>query len=472
MSNILLMTDSYKGSHAPQYPKGTTKIISYLESRGGMFDNTVFIGNQINMKKYLVGKQVTKKKILKAQKFWNAHFGFEIFDDKAVARWMHIVNKYNGYLPVEIRAVREGEVVPTKNVLLVIESTDPECFWLVNFLETLILKVWYPTTVATLSRECKKVILEYLRETGTPDLIDYKLIDFGYRGVSSEESAGIGGTAHLVNFKVSDNVKGIRYAQKYYNTTEMLGFGIPASEHSTITSWLKSGEVDAYRNLLEIYKDAPLLANVSDSYDILNAIDIYGSELKVEITSRQGTFIIRLDSGDPIQTILACLNKLGDNFGYTTNNLGYKVLDAHVRILQGDGINYYSIRNILEAMKNSEWSADNISFGMGGKLLQGVDRDTQNFAIKCCLAIVNGEVREVVKSPLEILADGSRKQSFKTSKKGYLYLIKNHLNQFETIESPTINLLLEENNLLIPVFRNGEILKEYTFEEVRENAKL
>src|SRR5690606_14550578 len=200
MANILLMTDSYKASHAPQYPPGTTKIMAYLESRGGLFDKTVFFGLQYYIKKYLVGEQVTKKKIKKARAFWNAHFGFEIFNNATEARWMHIVEKHNGRLPIRIRAIKEGEVVPVKNVLMVIENTDPECFWLTNFLETLLLKVWYPTTVATLSRECKEIILEFLEKTGDPSLLPFKLHDFGYRGVSSEESAGIGAMSHLVNF--------------------------------------------------------------------------------------------------------------------------------------------------------------------------------------------------------------------------------------------------------------------------------
>ncbi len=463
------MTDSYKPSQAPQYPPGTTKIISYLESRGGLFDNTVVSGIQYYKKKYLIGEQVTVKKIKKARKFWNEHFGFEIFNDAAEARWMYIVNKYNGRLPVTIRSVKEGEIIPVKNVLMVIESSDPECWWLVNFLETLLLKVWYPTTVATLSRECKKIINEFLVKTGDPSLISFKLHDFGYRGVSSEESAGIGGMAHLINFMGTDTVKGIRYGRKYYNTKAMLGFSIPASEHSTITSWLRNGETDAYKNLLEVYKDAPLLACVSDSYDILNACDIFGGVLKEQVMARKGTLVIRPDSGDPTQTMLQVLEKLGEKFGYTVNDKGYKVLDPHVRVIQGDGVNLVSIRHILQSMEEAQWSADNIAFGMGGKLLQGVDRDTQNFAIKCCLAIVDGVVREVEKSPLEINEKGERVQSFKKSKKGYLGLVKNSDGTFTTVESSTPYI---ENDMLEITFYNGESFNETTFEEVRERAKL
>ena len=466
--NICKMSDSYKASHAPQYPPGTTQIISYLESRGGMFNETVFFGLQYYIKKYLVGKLVTPKKIKEARIFWNQHFGFEVFDDATEARWMHIVTKYNGRLPIKIRAVKEGEIVPTKNVMLVIECTDPECFWLVNFLETLILKVWYPITVASLSRECKKVIHEFLVKTGDPNLISFKLHDFGYRGVSSEESAGIGGMAHLINFLGTDTVKAIDYGRKYYNTTAMLGFSIPATEHSTITSWLKSREGEAYRNFLSLYPGEATIACVSDSFDIENAVaNIWGGDLKDIVMSRKGTLVIRPDSGDPKMTILRLLDIMAEKFGYTVNDLGFKVLDPHVRLIQGDGVNIKSIRVILQAMMEAGYSADNLAFGMGGKLLQGVDRDTQNFAIKCCLAIVNGETREVEKAPTEINEFGEKTQSFKKSKKGYLGLVVGPDGILKTVES---HIPLIDNDILQVVFENGESFNESTFEEVRERA--
>src|SRR3990167_8171362 len=155
--------------------------------------------------------------------------------------WMYIAEKHGGKLPVSICSVPEGCVIPTHNVLMTVENTDPECYWLTNYLETLLVQVWYGSTVATQSREIKKMILEFLEETGDP----------GLRGVSSVESAAIGGAAHLINFFGTDTVASIIVAQDYYNASQMPGFSIPAAEHSTICSWGKDNEVEAMRNMLQ-----------------------------------------------------------------------------------------------------------------------------------------------------------------------------------------------------------------------------
>jgi len=232
--NILLLTDSYKPSHWKQIPKGTTILRSYLESRGGKFDNTLFFGLQYLIKEYLQGKVVTLDKIYKAKQFWDAHLGPGIFN---IDGWMHILEKHNGRLPVIIKAVPEGSVVPTGNVLLTIENTDPEVPWLTNYLETLILQIWYPITVGTLSREVKKVLVKYLKKTTSysseeiAGIVSFMLHDFGFRGVSSVESAGIGAAAHIINFRGTDTVNGILMAQEYYNTLDMLAFSVLLGNH-------------------------------------------------------------------------------------------------------------------------------------------------------------------------------------------------------------------------------------------------
>jgi nicotinamide phosphoribosyltransferase len=167
------------------------------------------------------------------------------------AGWRHLVRRHGGRLPLKIRAVPEGSLIPTGNVLMTVRSTDPQAFWLVSYVETLLLRVWYPITVATQSWAIKRTIADYLRATSDdPEgQLPFKLHDFGARGVSSEESAGLGGMAHLVNFLGSDTLSGVRYARRYYDEP-MAAYSIPAAEHSTITSWGRDREVDAYRNLL------------------------------------------------------------------------------------------------------------------------------------------------------------------------------------------------------------------------------
>lgn len=451
--SILFLTDSYKITHWKQYPPGTEKVYSYFESRGGKFDSTTFFGLQYYLREYLEGQRVFLSDILEAQEFWQAHFGRDLLN---LEGWMHILDEHDGRLPVSIKAVPEGTSIPTRNVLLTIENTDPEVPWLTNLLETLLVQVWYPMTVATLSREMKKLILEYLVKTGTPELIDFKLHDFGFRGVSSVESAGTGGAAHLVNFMGTDTARGIRIAMEHYSA-EMCGFSIPASEHSTITSWGRDREADAFENMLAQYPEG-LVACVSDSFDIYKACDIWGTELKEKILGRQGTLIVRPDSGDPPTVVVQVLDRLAAHFGYSKNEKGFKVLPDQVRVIQGDGIDYAMTRQILSVMDLSGWSADNIAFGMGGALLQKLDRDTQKCAFKCSAVTVNGEEREVYKDPIT--------DPGKASKAGRLKLVLKD-GQYETVKSSE-----EGEDCLLEVFRDGEILQSHDFQEVRARASL
>jgi len=459
--NFLLRTDSYKFTHWKQYPPGTTRIYSYLESRGGMFPNTVFFGLQYYLKYYLQGPRYTAADIDQADQFCRQHFGADLFNRDG---WRRMLEKYGGTLPVRIKAVPEGTVVPTHNVLVTIENTDPEFPWLPNYLETLLLKVWYPTTVATLSREIKKIISGFLERTGDPSLLPFKLHDFGYRGVSSEETAAIGGAAHLVNFKGTDNVAGITLLKDFYGVTDMPAFSIPASEHSTMTAWGKEHEADAYRNMLTAYSTGTV-ACVSDSYDIFHACEkIWGELLKPDVVSRQGTLVIRPDSGDPVPVLAKVLDILGEKFGYETNGKGYRVLPSYVRVIQGDGVNMFTIQNMLyQLAKFHGWSADNIAFGMGGALLQQLNRDTQKFAFKCSAAEVNGQWRPVFKDPIT--------DPGKNSKKGRLALVEPKPGEFQTLEEVNVDAFAS-NDRLVTVFENGEVKKDYAFEEIRQRAQV
>lgn len=453
-NNILLLTDSYKISHYKQYPAGTSQIYSYFESRGGRFDAISFFGLQYYLKEYLQGQVVTKEKIDEAEALYNKHFGGgNVFYRQG---WEHILEKHGGRLPVRIKAVPEGVVTPVRNVLMTIENTDPACWWLTNFLETILVQVWYGCTVATQSREMRNRILKYLEETGDPSLISFKLHDFGFRGVSSIESASVGGAAHLINFMGSDTVAALSFIQDFYNTSDVFGFSIPAAEHSTITSWGRENESKAYMNMLTQYAEG-LVAVVSDSYDVYNACEnIWGGELKQAVLGRKGTLVVRPDSGIPKDVVLKIMNILGEKFGYETNAKGYKVLHPNVRVIQGDGVDYDSVGEILDNLKNHGWSADNIAFGMGGALLQKLDRDTQKFAFKCCCATVDGIDRDVFKDPIT--------DSGKRSKKGRLKLISNGKGY------ETVSLTHAGEDKLVTVFENGSITKEYSFEEVKQNA--
>jgi nicotinamide phosphoribosyltransferase len=459
--NIIEESDSYKVTHAPQYPRKIEVVYSYFESRGGRFKDVTFFGLQYYLKRYLEGIVVTEEKIMEAAELCAAHFGDgTLFNEKG---WRHILEKHGGRLPVRIKAVPEGSVIPYSNVLMTIENTDPECYWLTNYLETLLVQVWYPCTVATQSREIRKVILSYLEKTGIPELVDFKLHDFGFRGSSSVETAGIGGLAHLVNFKGTDTMKALRFGKNYYKEP-MAGFSIPASEHSTITAWGKENEAAAFKNMLEKYADSPFVACVSDSYDIFNACEnIWGKELKEDVENFKGTLVVRPDSGELLKTIGGVFKHLDDAFGHTINDKDYKVL-KNVAVIQGDGVNKDSIEMILDFLEGRGYSADNIAFGMGGALLQKLDRDTQKFAFKCSSVTVDGKERDVWKEPVGA--------EFKKSKAGRLVLVKDPSTKFCTMrkDSIAISKYAEAVDILETVFENGEIIKEYTLAEVRENS--
>lgn len=449
--NPILDTDSYKPSHAWQFPDGLEDIMSYLSSRGGLFGKTMSLGYQYQGLRYLTDP-VTMEDVDEASELLTPH-GVP-FDRES---WIKVVEK-GGTLPIRIRVVPEGTMVPTGNALMKVECLDRDFAKISGCLETSFVRLWYPQTVATLSHYIKRDILAALITSSNDPMgeVEFKLQDFGSRGVSSKESAGIGGMAHLVNFKGSDTIEGIRYAKTFYGEP-MAGYSIAASEHSTITSWGKDGELAAYRNMIKQFlKPGKYVACVSDSYDIYNAVqNLWGEELREEVKNSGGTLVIRPDSGTPVEVVLKCLRILEDKVGMTKNLKGYKQLPPYFRLIQGDGINRDSIREILEEMLRHNYSASNITFGMGGGLLQQVNRDTQKYAYKCCQVTVNGEHRKVFKDP--VTDPGKRSLS------GDLDLIVEN-GQFKTVEGR------RHNSALVTVYENGKILNLTTFSDVRKRA--
>ena len=288
-------------------------------------------------------------------------------------------------------------------------------------------------------------------------------------GVSSVETAGIGGAAHLVNFKGTDTVAALEVARVYYQE-DMAGFSIPASEHSTITAWGIENENMAMENMLDQYPTG-LVACVSDSYDIFNAIKhIWGRELKNKIMERDGTLVIRPDSGDPVTIVLQCLELLGDKFGYTLNDKSYKVLDPHVRVIQGDGIDIDMLPKILDNLKEHGWSGDNIAFGSGGGLLQKLNRDTLKFAFKCSATHSHDRWHEVYKDPVTDAGKQSKRGRLKLVRHfgahGAGYLTKS-IDEFEEDTESQFN-----DDEMDTVFLNGAITKEHTLNDIRERARL
>ena len=457
-NNIILATDAYKETHWRQYPENTRTVYSYLESRGGKYKDTVFFGLQVYLKKYLEGIVLAKEMIDEAQAFCAEVFGTDYFNR---AGWDHILSQHGGRLPLRIKAVPEGTAVPIRNVLMTVENTDPKVPWLTNFMESLLLQAcWYGTTVCTNSNHIKRLIQQYADQTGG-SVGAFHLNDFGFRGVSSMESSGLGGAAHLVNFMGTDTLEAIRYAKEYYKAGPC-GFSVMATEHSTTTIYGRKGEVLAYDNFLNICPKG-IVSIVADSYDIYHAVkEIFGRTLREKVLARDGRVVIRPDSGHPPKMSVQCLEMLWEAFGGTSNEKGFKVLNPKVGVIYGDWMSYEMVDEVLMATTEAGYATcpENLVFGMGGALLQQVNRDTQKFAFKCCAADVGGEWRDVFKQPVT--------DSGKNSKKGRMKLVKVvGAHGFAYATAPEDHPMPD---VMETVFEDGVIKKEYTFDEVKANA--
>ena len=459
MHNLILATDSYKQSHFLQYPPEARRISAYAEARLNDFsDEVLFLGLQPFLLDYLA-RPVSAEDVNEAEAICTAH-GVPFNR----AGWDAIVADHGGFLPLEIKALPEGLLVPAGVPLLQVENTDERMPWLPTFIETALLRaVWYPTTVATLSWKCRKIIGAGLDKSSddAAGQLPFKLHDFGARGVSSGESAALGGMAHLVNSMGSDTLEGIMAARRYYGA-DMAGFSIPAAEHSTMTSWGRAREEAAYENMLDSFEgEGKIVAVVSDSYDLDKAVaDIWGGSLKDKVLSRKGTLVVRPDSGDPIETPLRTVKTLWEKFGGSVNSKGYRVLDPHVRVIQGDGMNINSIEKLVGRMVEEGFAIDNIAFGMGGGLLQKVDRDTLRFAMKAnAMLDADGEWRDVSKKPATDPTKGSKPGRQAVIEEGGR-LVAARLDDIDPAE-----------DRLQTVWKNGELLVRHDFDTVRSRSQ-
>lgn len=452
--NPLLMTDSYKHSHWRQNPPGTTRKNSYIEARGGAFGYTVMLGLQRWLQSL---RPVTPEDVDEAREVIAAHMGPGVFDLEGMRG---LVGRP---LPLVIEALSEGTIVPHGTPMVQVRNTDPGYAWLPAFIETSLLRaVWYPSTVAALSREIKVIMRRWLDLTSADGdtVLPYMLHDFGARGVSSGESAAIGGMAHLVNFRGSDTLEAIAYARDVYGEP-MAGASIPASEHSTVTCWGRDGEAGFVRQMLGAYGGiGRLVAVVGDSYDVYAfASDVIGGTLREEIAASGGRVVVRPDSGDPVHVVSEVMRLLMSKCGAERNSKGYWVLPPWVRVIQGDGVDMGSIDGILGRLAEQRVSAENIAFGMGGALLQKVNRDTCRFAMKTSAAEIDGVWRDVFKQPITDKGKASKAGVFDVSAGMHVTT-----REYDTVDTCV--------GLMRPVWRSGEILVTDTFNAVRERAAL
>jgi nicotinamide phosphoribosyltransferase len=471
-NNPITDTDSYKPSHPFLFAPEMDSSYYYFASRGGRYRYTCFNGAQA----LVLGMTdlVTMDHVREAAEIFEEH-GEPFYREG----WERIVTHYGGRIPLRIRAVPEGLVVPTGNVLLDVEPStpDPMIRWLPGWFETKLVRLWYPTTVATRGAYLREKILEALVRSSDDPMaeIDYKLHCFGSRGSSSMETARIGGCAHLINFRGSDTVEALRHARHYYGA-KMAGVSIPAPEHSVITSFVPAGSpADAepgahfeeafFEHLVRQFlyggatgKKYPIVAAVSDSYDLYNAIENYwcGERLLPLVRNSGGRVVIRPDSGTPAEVDVKALTILERKLGMRKNTKEFKVLPTYYRLIQGDGVNDESVPEILHEVMAHGYSADNINFGMGGGGLQDMTRDTLKFAEKMAAMLRLGRWSPVSKKPKTDPGKNSMGGRFALVHEGGAYA---------TVPQP------RKDDYLTPIFDMGRVLKTYTWEEVRANAR-
>lgn len=464
MFNRVMMADSYKYSHVKQYPKNTTAMFDYAEARSGkVYDVTVFNGLQPKLKKFFI-TPIQQWEVDEAYMYAQAH-GV----DFAIEGWDYIVQTLGGNMPVEIRAVAEGSVIPVKNALFTVKSTDENVFWSASWFETVLMTVWYPCNVATRSYYVRKMLMKYAELTMDNPFVDFQYHNFGARGSTNPEAVLDGGMAHLITgFMGSDAFSAMRSARTAYNVEDIASImqSINASEHSSVTAWTRINEMDMILNHIEENKGKAIIACVMDSYDYFNAVRQVcreGGVFQEKINSPEyPVFVMRPDSGDPKEILNGTLDIMeSSNVPFVRNDKGYKVFNK-MRIIWGDGINMESMRIMLDIMVKRGYSTENIAFGSGGWLMQQHDRDTQGWAVKCSeITLEDGTKVDVYKDPITA--------PNKKSKKGEITLYYN--KETKTYFTDRINMDFESSiDVLDIIYRNGKMVKEYTLAEARVNA--
>ena len=460
--NRVMYADSYKYSHAFQYPT-MTSMFDYMSSRGGVYPETVFVGGQIISKKFTA--PIEQWEVDEA--FADAQAHGVPFD---VEGWDYIVQELNGKLPVRIRSIEEGKVIPVNMVLMTFESTDPKVPWVAGWMETVYMKVWYPTTVATKSY----FVREMLEEFGSPEWAQFAFHNFGDRGSSSVETAAIGGFAHSSIFMGTDNFNSIRFCRNMYNMKQVASFSVFATEHSTTTANADGStkkEIAFVERMLIENPDAPIMSFVADSYDVFNFTDkVTGknSWIRETIESRPNQkFVIRPDSGNPMEVIKRMIEIMEENEVFDIEIPGkdgvMRKASSNYGILWGDGITPEVIREILIMVTEMGYAAENMVFGSGGDIMQNVNRDTQRFAIKCSsITRSDGTEQDVFKNPI---TDPS-----KASKKGRISTFVNS-NTGEYVVRRINETCDDFTDALVTVFEDGKIVKDFTMDEVRANTR-
>ena len=454
--NPILNKDSYKLSHSALYPSGITAMSAYITARK-KFELLTFFGLQIALQDQ---EPIRQYHIDDAIKFAAAHG--EPFDPKP---WQKVLESYGGWLPLKIYAVAEGTNLPSGLPLVRIECEDPDLFWMAMDCETWLQRaVWYPTSIASNDLKNRRMLRRFLLETSDkPEHLDFMLHDFGGRGVSSEETARIGGAAHLVHFCGSDTISGTLEMNRVYRSP-MAAFSVPASEHSVQCSWGPMHQEKYLEHVLDTYaKPGAIVSIVIDGYDTFREAERLCTDFKDQIIASGAKIVFRPDSGDPIDIVPRLLKMQELAFGAKRNTKGFKVLN-NVGVIQGDGVDYDKMEEVLEAVTRHRFAADNIVFGSGGSLLQKVNRDTYGFAMKASAIKQNNAWRGIFKKPIT--------DSGKTSEAGRMTLLRSKMTgEYMGADLVAGRVDSEWEDVMPLVWDCGTMCITHTLDEVRKRAR-
>ncbi len=461
--NPMLLTDFYKIGHPFQYPPGTEYIYSNFtprKSRHPHCEDMVWFGLQAFCLEYLI-------------KYFNENF-FDRHKDVVLAQYkelitetlggiasyQHIEDLHNlGYLPIRIKALKEGTFVPMRIPCMTIVNTNPKFFWVTNFLETLMsCCLWQACTSATIAAKYREVLNKYGKATGMPaDFIQWQGHDFSFRGLSSPESAIISGMGHLLAFTGTDTIPAITGLKEYYGGTGLIGASVPATEHSVMCAGGAKNEFETYKRLITEVYPSGIVSIVSDTWDLWHVTDAILPALKDEIMTRDGKVVIRPDSGDPVEVSVKLVEKLWDVFGGTETDKGYRVLDPHIGAIYGDSITIDRAEKICQNLMAKGY-ASQVVFGIGSYTYQANTRDTFGTAIKATWAQVNGKAQNLFKDP--VTDDGTKK-----SATGLLQVIPGTSGIPRLVENVTPEQ--ETWGLLETVFEDGKMVRTQTLAEIR-----
>lgn len=482
-TNPMLLIDFYKAVHAEMLPKNITKSVSYFTprmSRVNRWDSVVMFGLQGFIKKYLI-------------EYFNAEFFNKPFDE-AIGEYKRImdatlgkdtykiekIEKLHklGYLPIQIIALPEGTRVPMHVPMFGITNTHPDFAWLPQSLESLIsAESWHPMIAATVGYTYREIVNKYYDLTCDDNIPRAKALGaFDFRGEECLESAVKAGAGWCMSFLNTATVPTIPYLEQYYNcdcTKEPVAFGSPSTEHSVMCSnyAVDGDEITLLRRLLtEIYPNTSFSA-VLDSYDYWNVIDNILPQIKDEILAHNGCMLMRGDSGDCVEVVTKTVFKLWEEFGGTINSKGYKVLDPHVKAIYGDSITVQRCEEIYKILMEHGFACSNVALGVGSFSFQCIEedgvlkpftRDTFSSCIKATYCEIDGKPLPIFKNP----KDGG----FKKSQKGCCVVYKDNDNGLCYKDEFTWDEAYgDSRNMLVPVFKDGVMTKEFTLDEVRAN---